>query len=259
MRLIITRSGLESAQLAAEAIRTALVQKPDMTLGLATGSTPIPVYQALVDAYQQGRADFSRIHAVNLDEYVGLSPDHPQSYRRYMEENLFRPVGIRPEQVVIPRGDLEPEGELVRLNQFTAAHPIDLQLLSVGVNGHIGFNEPESVFYDKYHLVSLAQQTRISNARFFSSMEEVPTQAITMGVGDIMRAGKIVFLATGQEKLPAMQAILEPGPVTPACQGTVLKLHRDCDIYLDQELAGQITPAPEVEVIRVGAAKEVLL
>ncbi len=152
---------------------------------------------------------------------------------------------------MIPNGMADTQAELDRMNAFADANPIDVQLLSVGANGHIGFNEPSDVFYDRYHAVKLTQKTRESNSRLFSSIEEVPTEAITMGTGGIMRAKKIVFLATGEEKLDAMKKILEDGEVTPDCQGTILKFHQDCTLFLDKGMADQIRPAPYVEVRRV--------
>lgn len=186
-----------------------------------------------------------------LDEYIGLPGDDPNSYLYFMRENLLDACGISLDRVMIPDGMQDPEDEVARMNSFADTHPIDVQLLSVGVNGHIGFNEPSDRFYDRYHKVTLTQQTRQSNSRLFSSIEEVPKEAITMGVGGIMRAKKIVFLATGEQKYDAMKHMLEDGDVIPGNQGTILKFHSDCTVILDRAIADRITPAGYVEVERI--------
>jgi len=248
MRLVITKSDEESARLAAECIAEVVNEKRDSLLGFATGSTPEPVYAQLVAMCARGEVDFSGVRTVNLDEYVGLNAEDPHSYMYYMRKNLFDKAGIDLSRVTIPRGDADPEEEVRRLNAFSDKNNIDIQLLGVGVNGHIGFNEPCDCFYNKYHIVTLTEKTKKSNSRMFSRMEDVPERAITMGVGDIMRAKRIVFLANGIEKLDAMKAILEPRDVTPRIQGTILKFHQDCKIIIDKVLAELINPAPEVEV-----------
>lgn len=248
MRLIITQSYDQSAQLAAQQILDVVRNKPSCLLGLATGTTPIPVYRQMVRAYREGRADFSRASTINLDEYVGLSGDDPNSYLYFMRKHLLDPCDISLSRVYIPNGQIPAVQEIDRMNVYADTHKIDVQLLSVGVNGHIGFNEPNDVFCDKYHQVTLTEKTRQSNARLFRGIQEVPTHAITMGIGGIMRAKTIVFLATGQEKFEAMKAILEEGDVTPRNQGTILKFHRDCTVYLDQTLAEHIKPAKYIHL-----------
>ncbi|MEZ3435432.1 MAG: glucosamine-6-phosphate deaminase [Lachnospiraceae bacterium] len=250
MRLIVTESYEQSAYLSAQMMLDVIREKADALLGLATGSTPISVYKYMAEAARQKKVDFGRVRTINLDEYIGLSGEDPGSYLYFMRKHLLDPCQIPPKRVMIPDGMADVQEELHRMNQFADANPSDVQLLSVGVNGHIGFNEPSDVFYDRFHAVKLTQKTRESNSRLFSSMEEVPTEAITMGTGGIMRAKKIVFLATGDEKLDAMKKILEDGEVTPDCQGTILKFHQDCTIFLDQALAEHIRPAAYVEVKR---------
>lgn len=249
MKLIVTHSYEESAALSAQMISQVFLEKPEAVMGLATGTTPVSVYKYMVKAQKEGKADFSRAQSINLDEYIGLDPENVNSYMYFMREHLFNHIGILPENIYIPNGIMNPDTEIVRMNRFLDENSLDVQLLSVGTNGHIGFNEPGEVFYDKYHVVELTEETRRSNSRLFSSLDEVPREAITMGAGGIMRAQKIVFLATGSEKLYAMKAILEEGNVTPQIPGTILKFHRDCTIIIDEMLARQITPASGVEVV----------
>ncbi len=249
MRLVITKDYAQSARLTARHIAAAVKKKPEALLGFATGSTPIPAYAELVEMVKRGEADFTKAHTVNLDEYAGLPGSDPNSYRFFMDQHLFVPAGVNPANVTIPRGDApDSHAELKRLREFSAAHRTDLQLLSIGVNGHIGFNEPADIFHDSYHLVALTQQTIQSNSRLFSSIAEVPTHAYTMGAGDIMRAHSIVFIATGDSKRQAMRAVLEDGPVTPEVQATILKFHPNCTLYLDAALVEGIAPGLFVQV-----------
>ncbi len=250
MRLIVTESYEQSAYLSAQMILDVIREKADALVGLATGTTPLSVYRYMTEAVQQKKADFGKVRTINLDEYIGLSGEDPNSYLYFMRKHLLDACQIPSERIMIPNGMADVQEEIYRMNLFADANPIDVQLLSVGVNGHIGFNEPSDVFYDRYHAVKLAQKTRESNSRLFSSVDEVPTEAISMGAGLIMREKKIVFLATGDEKLDAMKKILEDGEVTPDCQGTILKFHQDCTIFLDQALAEHIRPASYVEVKR---------
>lgn len=249
MKLVITHSYDESAELCAQMMNEVFVGQPDALMGLATGSTPIPVYEKMVRDHKAGRVDYARARSINLDEYVGVAGDDPNSYLYFMRLHLFDPVGMPMANVWIPDGMEPVEEEVGRLNAYLDTHEMDIQLLSAGTNGHVGFNEPSDVFYDKYHYVELTEETKNSNSRLFNSIDEVPVSAITMGIGGIMRAKKIAFLATGNEKLRAMKAILEAGNITPQVQGSVLKLHRDCTIFLDLDLAKQITPDAGVEVI----------
>lgn len=249
MKLVITHSYDESAELCAQMMNEVFRENPEALMGLATGTTPIPVYEKMVREHKAGTVDYSRARSINLDEYVGVAGDDPNSYLYFMRKHLFDKVDMPAENIWIPNGMAPVEEEVARLNAYLDAHEMEIQLLSAGTNGHVGFNEPNDVFYDKYHLVELTEETRKSNSRLFGSLDEVPLSAITMGIGGIMRAKKIAFLATGNEKLRAMKAILEEGNITPRVQGSVLKLHRDCTIFLDADLAGQITPDKGMEVI----------
>jgi glucosamine-6-phosphate deaminase len=248
VRLIITKSYEESAALCAQQIADIVKIKKDALLGLATGMTPIPVYENMVRLHKNKEVDFSHILSVNLDEYVGLSETDPNSYFYFMSKHLFDPLEIPRSRIEIPKGQGAMADEIERMNKFMDDHTIDVQLLSAGTNGHIGFNEPNSVFHDKYHYVTLTDETRMSNSRLFNNIDEVPSAAITMGIGGIMRAKCIAFLATGLEKLAVMKAILEDHDVTPKIQGTILKFHQDCTIYLDENLADKIKPSANVEV-----------
>lgn len=250
MKLVITKNYAQSAKLCAEMIMDVVREKRNALLGLATGSTPIPVYDHMAKTAKDGNVDFSGISTINLDEYVGLSNSNHNSYFYFMKKNFFDRCGINQEKVMIPNGTADVNMELERMNGYANSHQIDVQLLSVGVNGHIGFNEPSDRFYDQYHMVNLTDQTRESNSRLFTSIEEVPKSAITMGVGGIMRARKIAFLATGEEKLNAMKDILETGDITTGKQGTILKFHPDCTVFLDYAIADKIIPADYVEVSR---------
>lgn len=191
---------------AANLIAAQVTLKPESVLGLATGSTPVGTYKQLIAKYESGDLDFSKVTSVNLDEYKGLNGEHDQSYRYFMNTNLFNHVNIRKEYTYVPNG-LEEDGEkeCARYNSvITSVGGIDLQLLGIGGNGHIGFNEPDDVFVKGTHLVTLTEETRQANARFFSSIDEVPTHAYTMGIQNIMSAKKILLLANGESKAKAL-------------------------------------------------------
>lgn len=221
---------------AADLIAAQVIIKPDCVLGLATGSTPEGTYKELVARYEDGTLDFSQVSSVNLDEYKGLSGDNDQSYRYFMNHHLFDHVNIDKARTHVPNG-LEPDSgkACAEYNaQIKAMGGVDLQLLGIGGNGHIGFNEPCGEFIVGTHCVDLAQSTIEANARFFSSIDEVPKQAYTMGIGNIMAAKKVLLLASGRGKA---QAIYDTcfGPVTPKVPASVLQLHPDVVIIADEE------------------------
>ncbi|MCM1188684.1 MAG: glucosamine-6-phosphate deaminase [bacterium] len=226
----------ELSKKAANIISAQIVMKRDSVLGLATGSTPVGAYRLLIRRYEEGDLDFSSVKSVNLDEYKGLSGDHCQSYRFFMNQNFFSHVNIKPENTNIPDG-LEEDAakECCRYNQvIRSLGGIDLQLLGIGGNGHIGFNEPASVFEKETHLVALTEHTRQSNARFFASPEEVPTHAYTMGIKNIMDAERVLLLASGSAKASALYKSFF-GPVTPDVPASILQLHRCCTVIADEE------------------------
>lgn len=235
MKIYAAKDYDDLSRKAANLISAQVIMKPDAVLGLATGSTPVGAYKQLVEWCEKGDLDFSRIRSVNLDEYKGLSGEHDQSYRYFMNHNLFDHVNINKENTNVPNGLAEdPEAECLRYNRVIRdMGGIDLQLLGIGGNGHIGFNEPCDVFEKETHVVTLTEETRSSNARFFSSIEEVPTHALTMGVKSIMSARKILLLASGQAKA---QAVYDScfGPVTPKVPASVLQLHGDVVVIADE-------------------------
>ncbi len=225
----------EMSRKAANIIASQVILKPDCVLGLATGSTPVGAYQRLIESCEQGDLDFSKVTTVNLDEYQGLSGDHDQSYRYFMYTNLFDHVNVRKECTHVPSG-LAADGEKEckdydRLIESLGG--IDLQLLGIGGNGHIGFNEPDTVFTKGTHVVTLTIETREANARFFASLDEVPTHALTMGVGNIMSAKKVLLLASGESKAQAVYDTVF-GPVDPKVPASILQLHADVTIIADE-------------------------
>jgi glucosamine-6-phosphate deaminase len=224
----------------AKIVQAQIAVKPDSVLGLATGSTPLGTYRKLVEMAKDG-LDFSQVTTFNLDEYVGLAGDHPQSYRYYMEQNLFSGVNIPREKTFIPNGtaaDLAAECAAYE-EKIKGAGGIDLQLLGIGSNAHIGFNEPGSEFGSTTRLVDLAESTIEDNSRFFASREEVPTQAISMGIKSIMQAKQIVLMANGENKADAIWATVL-GPVTSDVPASVLQLHPFVTLVLDEAAASKL-------------------
>ena len=225
----------EMSEKAARIIAAQVIVKPECVLGLATGSSPIGTYKGLVERYKAGKISFAGVTTVNLDEYKGLSGTHDQSYRYFMQHNLFDHIDIVPENTYVPNGlaeDAEAEcrnyDELVRSFGYA-----DLQLLGLGRNGHIGFNEPGDDFVKETHVVDLTESTIEANARFFASADEVPKQALTMGIGCIMQARRVLLIASGADKAEAIyQAVC--GPITPQCPASILQLHSDVVIVGDE-------------------------
>ena len=215
-----------------------MIRKPDAVLGLATGSTPIPTYQKMAELYQIGAVDFSQVTTYNLDEYVGLDHAHPQSYYYFMMDNLFRHINVPEDHIHVLSGTAaDPEAECAAYEKaIEAAGGIDLQILGIGRNGHIAFNEPADIFPAVTHVVDLTPSTIEANTRFFSSADEVPRQAVSMGIGSIMKARSIVLIATGADKAEAVKALVQ-GPVDPHCPASILQLHPDTTIMLDAAAA----------------------
>lgn len=234
MRLYAVENYAELSRKAANIISAQVILKPNSVLGLATGSTPIGTYEQLVAWYRKGDIDFSEITSVNLDEYEGLSGEHSQSYRYFMNSNLFDHINIPKECTHVPNGlAVDSMEECQRYNALIRElGGIDLQLLGIGGNGHIGFNEPAASFEKETHIVTLTEETRQSNARFFSSMDEVPTHALTMGIQNIMSAKKILLLANGKGKAQALYDSFF-GPITPTVPASILQLHADVTVIAD--------------------------
>ena len=235
MKIYAAKDYDDMSRKAGNLIAAQIILKPDAILGLATGSTPVGAYGQLIEKCKAGDIDFSRIRSVNLDEYKGLSGEHDQSYRYFMNHNLFDHVNIDKARTNVPNGLAEdPEAECRRYDQVIAdMDGIDLQLLGIGGNGHIGFNEPCEVFEKGTHVVTLTEETRQSNARFFASIDEVPTHALTMGIQNIMSAKKVLLLASGEGKAKALYDSCF-GPVTPHVPASVLQLHNDVVIIADE-------------------------
>ena len=226
---------------AAAIIAAQVTLKPDCVLGLATGSTPIGAYAQLVKWYQQGDLSFAQVKSANLDEYRGLAPDHDQSYRYFMQHNLFNHVDIKPENTNVPNGmAADPGAECSRYDQVIQdLGGVDLQLLGMGHNGHIGFNEPADHFPLGTHLVDLTHSTIEANKRFFASEADVPRQALTMGIGTIMRARSILVVVSGKDKAEIVRKAF-CGPVTPQVPASVLQLHADVTLVGDEEALSEI-------------------
>jgi len=208
---------------------------PKSVLGLATGSTPIGTYRHLVEWYQKGELDFGKAVSINLDEYCGLSGDHPQSYRRFMRENLFDHINIPADRSFLPDGTQTDSAlECAQYDRIIEEHNgIDLQLLGIGRNAHIGFNEPADSFARETHCVNLTESTIDANKRFFESEDDVPRQAYTMGIGSIMKAKKILVVVSGEDKADALKATI-CGPITPQVPASILQLHNDVTIVADE-------------------------
>ena len=226
MRVIEAKDYADLSRKAANVISAQVILKPHAVLGLATGSTPIGTYKQLIEWYKKGDIDFSAVKSINLDEYVGLTGDNEQSYCYFMNENLFRHININLEHTYVPNGvAADPEEECRRYDALIEeVGGIDLQLLGIGHNGHIGFNEPGQAFEKTTHIVKLGESTIQANARFFESIDDVPRQAITMGIKSIMQAKKLLLIANGPDKKEIVEKALY-GPVTPSVPASILQFH----------------------------------
>lgn len=218
-----------------------VLQKPNSVLGLATGSTPLKPYSQMIELYKKGVVDFSKVTTFNLDEYVNLDVNDKNSYHSFMHENLFDHINIPEENINFLDGNAEdPEEECRRYEEkIKAAGGIDIQLLGIGSNGHIAFNEPADCFQRWSHVVTLKESTVKDNSRFFKSIDEVPTQAVTMGIGSIMQAKKILIIAIGENKAKAIKQLIG-GNVTPMCPASVLQFHTDVTLMLDKAAASLV-------------------
>jgi glucosamine-6-phosphate deaminase len=235
MKIHAVKDYEEMSIMAARIMIQQIKQKPNSVLGLATGSTPKGLYEQLVHDHKVNKTSYSEISTINLDEYIGLSSGHPNSYRSFMDKHLFNEIDIRPEHIHIPNGKVRNlRSECNRYNQLLAILPIEIQLLGIGENGHIGFNEPGTSFQSKTHVVQLTQSTRNANARFFKTEEVVPTLAITMGIKNILQSKKIILLASGIKKADAMKSLLS-NEVDEKFPASSLKLHSNVTIIADQD------------------------
>src|SRR5437588_115141 len=242
MEVVIKRDYDQMSRAAAQLVVDVLNTKPNAVLGMATGSTPLGLYQELVRLHQAGHVDFSRVTTFNLDEYVGLPANHPQSYHYFMDEHFFRHVNIPRHNINIPSGTTSNYPAFCQWYEGRIAEcgGIDLQILGIGSDGHIAFNEPGSSLSSRTRLKTLSKQTIDDNARFFDAREDVPVYAITMGVGTILDARKLVLVASGKHKAKAIAQAVE-GPVTSMVTASALQLHRDAIVITDQEAAADLT------------------
>ncbi|GMU95461.1 glucosamine-6-phosphate deaminase [Ignavibacterium album] len=241
MLVIIKENYQEMSTEAAKQVASLVRKKPDCVIGFATGSTPLGLYKELIRMHKEEGLDFSKVVSFNLDEYVGLPPNHPESYHYFMWENLFKHININPSNVHIPMGMAEDIDAFCEwYEQKILEHGgIDLQILGIGANGHIAFNEPGSSLGSRTRIKTLDEKTRMDNARFFNSMDEVPKYAITMGVGTIMEAKRLLLLANGIKKADAIKATVE-GPIMAKYPATIVQLHRYATVIIDKEAASKL-------------------
>lgn len=241
MNIIVTKDYKSMSRRAASIIAAQVTNKPDSVLGLATGSTPIGTYKNIVNGYEHGFLDFSQVKTVNLDEYRGLEHNHEQSYFYFMHEHLFNHINIDLKNVNLPDGmEEDAQKECQRYEEVIKSYGgIDLQLLGLGHNGHIGFNEPASTFDKETHCVDLTQSTIEANKRFFQCADDVPKQAYTMGIGTIMKAKKILVVASGEDKADIVAKAFG-GEVTPDVPASILQFHNDVTIVLDEAAASKL-------------------
>ena len=230
----------EMSAAAASIMAEQIKSKPNSVLGLATGSTPVGMYKKLIEMNKAGEIDFSDITTVNLDEYYPISPDNRQSYRYFMNHNLFYHININLENTNVPAGDAaDADAECERYEKLIdSLGGIDVQVLGIGQNGHIGFNEPEEKLYSDTHVTALTESTMQANARFFSEDEVMPDKALTMGMGSIFKADKILVLANGKSKRDAVRQLVS-GRITTSCPVTLLNLHKDVTLICDKEALGE--------------------
>jgi glucosamine-6-phosphate deaminase len=241
MEVVVLPTYEEMSKAAAVIVADVLNEKPNAVLGMATGSTPLGLYQELVRMHREEGLDFAQVTTFNLDEYVGLRPNHPQSYHYFMHENFFQHVNIAPNNIYIPSGTTSNYRSFCDWyeRRIEECGGIDVQILGIGSDGHIAFNEPGSSLSSRTRLKTLARPTIDDNARFFERREDVPIYAITMGVGTILEARTLVLCASGQNKATAVAAMVE-GPVTSMTTASALQLHPSAKVFVDESAAGQL-------------------
>lgn len=240
MDVFICKNSEEASRMAGQQIVKQIKSNPSLVLGLATGSTPLALYRELIQACKGG-TDFSRVRTFNLDEYVGLAPEHPQSYRKFMNDNLFSHLNIRLENTHVPDGMASniPAFCTAYEAQIKAAGGVDIQVLGIGSDGHIGFNEPTSSLASRTRTVTLTEQTLRDNARFFAKAGDVPRYAISMGVGTILEAKQCIMLCFGANKAKAVKGAIEGG-ISQFNPASALQMHPDTLVYLDEEAAAEL-------------------
>lgn len=240
MKVIVAENEKELYRLAADEVEAVVRENPACCLGLATGSSPVGMYQELARRCREEGLDFSQVSSVNLDEYVGLTPDHDQSYRYFMDHELFDHINIDKKNTYVAKGIGSVEENLAEFRAVIASKTRALQVLGIGPDGHIAFNEPGECLYYHAHRETLDESTIDANARFFASRDEVPREALTMGVGEIMEARKLLTIIGGSRKEEAATKLLLTDEITPACPVTLIKVHPDSTVLLTRELADKI-------------------
>lgn len=237
MKIAVCENYDELSNKAFEVIKEQVVEKPDSVLGLATGSSPVGMYKAMIKDHKENGTSYKDVVTYNLDEYVGIDRNDPQSYYTFMNENLFSGIDIDPKNTHVPYGNTKEDCEKYE----DSVNGVDIQVLGIGQNGHIGFNEPGTPFDEPTHIVDLTENTREANARFFDNdIDKVPAQAITQGIGTIMKAKKILLVANGANKADAVKAMIE-GPVSVECPASVLQNHPDVVVVIDKEAASKLS------------------
>lgn len=241
MEIIVCQDTAKVGELGAKYVAEALVGKAEPVIGLATGSSPLGLYQQLKEMVSQGKLDMSNGRGFALDEYVGIPLDHPESYHSVINRTVTEPLGMKPQRVRVPDGLAADIDQAARQydQAIEAAGGIDAQVLGIGSNGHIGFNEPFTSFGSITHRVPLTKRTRDDNARFFDSVDQVPTEAVTQGLATIMRSRRAVLVATGEGKADAVAAMIE-GPVSQLCPASILQFHPDVIVVLDEAAASKL-------------------
>ncbi|WP_309082451.1 glucosamine-6-phosphate deaminase [Zhihengliuella sp.] len=241
MQVVIAPTGAEVGRLAAAKVASVVERRPDAVLGLATGSSPLAIYEDLAARARSGRLRVGAVRAFALDEYVGLPPEHPESYHSVIRRVATEPIGLDPALVHVPDGSA-PDLDAAAADyerRIRAAGGIDLQILGIGANGHIGFNEPTSSFASRTRIKTLAPRTRRDNARFFDSAEDVPTHCLTQGLGTILEARELVLVATGEAKAEAVAGMVE-GPLSSFCPASALQLHPAATVIVDEAAASRL-------------------
>ncbi len=239
MRVIVAETYEEGAKKAADIIEKLVRENPKCTLGLATGSSPVGMYKELARRCKEEGLDFSQVHSVNLDEYVGLEPTHDQSYRYFMDDNLFNHINIDKANTYVAKGTGDVEANIAEFNAILDKTDIDLQVLGVGPDGHLGFNEPGETLYEKAHKEVLEDSTIDANTRFFASRDEVPRYAVTMGMGNIMKAKTLLMIINGNKQEAATKLLIED-KIDPKCPATFMRMHRDAIVVIEKKLADEI-------------------
>jgi glucosamine-6-phosphate deaminase len=241
MKIIICKDYDEVSKKAASIVIKEINKNPELKIGLATGSSPIGLYNNLIEAYQKNKISFKDVVSYNLDEYIGIDRSHPQSYYSFMHEHLFKYIDIQDEHIHIPNNDISRLDHLAEdYNKILRENQLDVQILGIGTNGHIGFNEPGTPLGNETFIVTLDEQTRMDNSRFFNNnIDEVPKFAITMGIKNIMYAKKILLIASGKEKAKVIHKMIK-GKVSKSLPASILQLHPDCTVIIDENAASKL-------------------